>query len=328
VRAGIHDHLPGLPSGPHLVAALRTLRGAGGGHARLAGPVTPAEQDGLAVACKLAAVGVPIFFARPVMSGWQWNPAGGTNGCGYWLPKAWQQTEANGAWISRWRSGYALCAVMGHRLDLLDIDPRNGGHQGREQLAALWPTAYGSAATPSGGTHDFIAALGVGSRDALRDGLDIKGGLPDGTSRGFAFIAPTVKLSKTTGELAAYRWIQEPDLAGLDLGVDDSGSGIADMVRKAKGVGEGARPSQAWSSDYPSTHRRLAGLVRLAAEAPAKTRNSRLFWAAVHAAESTAYQPTNVADALIRAGEHAGLSHAEAHRTVKSAFDRAGIEIL
>jgi hypothetical protein len=288
--------------------------------------VTPDEQDGLAVACKLAAAGVPIFLARPVMSGWQWNPAGGTNGCGYWLPKAWQQTEANGAWISHWRPGYALGAVMGHRLDLLDIDPRNGGDLSRVELAEQWPKVYGSAATPSGGRHDFIAPLGAGSRDGLRDGLDIKGGLPDGTSRGFAFIAPTVKLSKTTGELSAYRWTREPAVADPDQN-DRSGTGIAELVRKAKGVGEGARPSRPWSEDCPSTHRRLAGLVRLAAEAPAKTRNSRLFWAAAHAAESTAYQPANVADALIRAGEHAGLSHVEAHRTVKSAFDRAGIEI-
>ena len=44
--------------------------------------------------------------------------------------------------------------------------------------------------TPRGGTREFITSLGVGSRDGVRPGLDLKGGRPDGTSRGFAFIPP------------------------------------------------------------------------------------------------------------------------------------------
>ena len=90
-----------------------------------------------------------------------------------------------------------MCAVMGHTLDLLDIDPRNGGDASRDALVAegVWPAVLGKAVTPSGGTHEFIKALAVGSRDAVRAGFDVKGGRPDGTGRGFAFVAPTVPLA-------------------------------------------------------------------------------------------------------------------------------------
>ncbi len=118
----------------------------------------------------------------------------------------------------------AVCAVMGHGLDLLDVDPRSGGDESRSGLQGgrIWPRAYAVAATPSGGTHDLVASLDVRSRDRVLPGLDIKAGTPEG-GRGFAFIAPTVRESKTTGELIAYQWIAEPGLDALADDGDDSG---------------------------------------------------------------------------------------------------------
>ena len=37
----------------------------------------------------------------------------------------------------------------------------------------------------------------------------------DGGGHGFAFIAPTVRRSKVTGETVAYRWVTPPDLDTL-----------------------------------------------------------------------------------------------------------------
>jgi hypothetical protein len=42
---------------------------------------------------------------------------------------------------------------MGHGLDLVDIDPRNGGDPAA--LDGKMPISYGCAATPSGGSSLF-----------------------------------------------------------------------------------------------------------------------------------------------------------------------------
>ncbi len=218
--------------------------------------VTVQQQVGLEAAGTLISLGVPLFVAQPALNGGLWDPRGGTGGCGYMLPSGWQNSacdlsvldpEAGG-----WRPGWALCAVMGHTLDLLDIDPRNGGDASRDALVAegVWPAVLAKAATPSGGTHEFIKALGVGSRDAVRDGFDVKGGRPDGTGRGFAFVAPTVKLSKTTGELALYEWIDLPPSTALDAD-DTTGQALAEIIREA--LKRPARESARLASARPAT---------------------------------------------------------------------------
>ena len=58
------------------------------------------------------------------------------------------------------------------------------------------PRVYGKATTPSGGTHELVATMGVRSRDKVCPGIDVKAGAPDGTGRGCLFIAPTRRRSK------------------------------------------------------------------------------------------------------------------------------------
>lgn len=180
----------------------------------------------LEVARELVRAGVPVFVAPP-------DP---TTTTGYRLPRQWETSTPNLDVVERWRPGWALCAVMGHALDLVDVDPRNGGDATVAGLMAgrAWPRSYARAATPSGGTHDFVAPLRVGSRDGIAPGLDVKGGKPDGTSRGFAFIAPTVRVSKLTGQPTPYQWVIEPDTGAIDTG-DDTGATIADMVVRSRG---------------------------------------------------------------------------------------------
>lgn len=193
----------------------------------------------LETARALARAGVPIFLADQATDpDGDWRPDGGSGGCGYWLPRGWEQTAADPTVLDRWRPGMAVCAVMGHGLDALDVDPRHGGDVTRDGMvsAGLWPRAYAEAATPSGGTHELVAALDVASRDGLRDGLDVKAGLLDAPSgRGFVFIAPTIKLSKATGEVAPYRWTRRPDLElWAEERDDDTGHAVAAMIREAR----------------------------------------------------------------------------------------------
>ena len=88
------------------------------------------------------------------------------------------------------------------------------------------------AETPSGGTHELVAAMGVRSRDTVCPGIDVKAGAPDGAGRGFLFIAPTKKRSKLDGTVAQYRWVERPDLAALaaDGPEDRSGETLAELV--------------------------------------------------------------------------------------------------
>ena len=227
--------------------------------------MTPDHLEAIEIARTLIAAGIPVFAAQPALDDrGEWDPAGGTGGTGYVLPAAWQKSVPTASWLDptargfeskAWRPGWALCALMGCGLDLLDIDPRHGGDLSRQQLLAegVWPVAYGAASTPSGGTHEFAASLLTGSRDNVRPGFDVKSGQPDGSGRGFAFIAPTIKISKTTGALEPYRWTNPPDLTGLGVN-DDSGEALAAIVRLARGPSATTAPSPAAGDAFASPH--------------------------------------------------------------------------
>jgi hypothetical protein len=189
----------------------------------------------LEIARVLAEADIPIFRAsRARREDGKWDPASGHNGCGYWLPKAWQKTEPDPSVVDRWSPHEALCAITGHLFDLIDFDPRNGGSPAA--LNGEMPTVYLEADTPSGGLHYFVRSLGARSRDGVLPGIDYKGGDADGQGRGFAFIAPTRKLSKATGEIGQYRWRRiGAGLAGL--AEDRSGEKLAEMVRQAHTTG-------------------------------------------------------------------------------------------
>lgn len=188
-------------------------------------------DDDLAIARHLAESGVPIFIARRSDE----FPKGGSGNSGYWFPDDWQTTEADPTVVDRYKSGDALCAVMGHTVDGLDRDVQKGG----ELPPNVVPFSYGKQRTPSGGTHDLIAPLGVRSRDGVAAGVDVKAGL-DGKGIGFLFLAPTEKMSKTTGEIGQYEWVEPPVLDTLVLvGGDESGRRLAELVDKGRRKTEG-----------------------------------------------------------------------------------------
>lgn len=271
----------------------------------------------VAVARALVAAGVPVFLARPA-GGREWDPAGGTGGSGYWLPRGWERTEPDPSVLDRWVPGVGIGAVMGHVVAGLDVDPRNGG---LGSLAGLpVPRVFGVQATPSGGWHGVIRTLGVRSRDKVRPGIDVKDGRPDGSGRGFLWIAPTIKMSKVTGEVTAYRWTRTPDLTGIED--DTSGAELAEVIRALRapavpgaGVGAPAIPTTA--------PRLLVGLVDLVLSAPEGERNSRLHWAACRAVEhdrAGRLDWQQAAAALSAAAAEVALSNREITATLHSAY--------
>ena len=196
--------------------------------------MTNDEARALDVARAMAEAGIPVFCAYP-------DPEGETasgRATGYRIRSGWESHHPNPSYVGAWRPGMALCAVMGQGLDLIDVDPRNGGDV--DALNGTMPEVLGVATSPSGGFHFFVRSMGVGSRDGVLPGIDVKAGDPDGQGRGFAFIAPTVRKSKTTGEPGAYQWVKPPDLATL-AAEDKSGEKLAELVRQARGAGIPAR---------------------------------------------------------------------------------------
>lgn len=173
--------------------------------------LSSSQKNDLALAASLIAWGVPVFRCEPDRDeGGEWIPRGGHQGTGYWLPKRWQATEPSMDVLRAWRPGDALCLVTGVVVDVLDVDPQNGGDESWAVLKVrgLMPKVHGEVTTPSGGRHYYIAPLGVASWNGVLGlpGLDLKSGCADGSGRGFVFIPPTVKLSKVSGLAVSYEF--------------------------------------------------------------------------------------------------------------------------
>lgn len=195
---------------------------------------TSEDMRAIEIARDMARAGIPIFVCRP-------NPYRPGK---FFIEAGWPDVTPDPAVLDKWQPGWGVAAVGGGAADFLDMDPRSGGLESREILKneGLWPLSFGQQSTPSGGTHDVISSAGIGKRTGFMPGLDFQGGLPepdaDGeTHRAFVWLAPTVGISKETGELVPYRWVHEPDLEALDewrapdgTCTDESIRGIVDRV--------------------------------------------------------------------------------------------------
>lgn len=174
---------------------------------------TPEELAALDIARQMTEAGIPIFVCPPRLD----KPGK------YFFKADWQNTPADAATLDQWRPGWGVGAVGGVAADFLDVDPRSGGQESAQELknAGHWPLTFGTAATPSGGTHHIISRTGERKETGFMPGLDFQAGgdEPDekgSKGRAFIWLAPTVGLSKVTGELVPYRWIDTPDLEALD----------------------------------------------------------------------------------------------------------------
>ncbi len=250
----------------------------------------PAEiAQALHVANQLVTAGVPLFVAGPcdpkcTQKGHK--PGEGHNGTGYHLPYGWQTSKPTPDVVNRWRPGWALAALCGWTVDVLDIDPQNGGGESAQRLVTggLWPVVYGVASTPSGGTHHLIQPLRVRKADPISPdypGVDLQSGAADGEGRGFVFIAPTVKKSKVDGQPRAYTWTTTPDLAKLSEQAesDHSGQGVATLITtrrqpKKPATVAHATPAAASSDDRARVLGRVDELARELARAPEGQGNS------------------------------------------------------
>jgi hypothetical protein len=203
-------------------------------HPNTAPTLTDSEvQIALEQARRLVKAGVPVFAAPPCSPGCgqPTHPAAKPH---YALPKHWTQTVPSEVNLNNWKPGWALAAIGGFAADFLDVDPRNGGDATAQGLrdAGLWPRTFGRQLTPSGGFHDIITPTGQ-RKGELAPGVDLQAGQREGRhGLGFVYLAPTVGVSKVTGELVPYRWETPPDTEALAewRGQDDSTEHVITMM--------------------------------------------------------------------------------------------------
>ena len=173
-------------------------------------------SDDLAFARRLAALGIPIFVAPPTSGGGEFR-----------RPDGWQRLTADGndERLSGWKPGWAVCAVTGEMLTVLDVDPRNGGDVDyvRGFLDAHGVRAFAEIATPSGGAHFYCAGDPRLHKAAVPElpGVDVQ-------SRGCnVFLPGTVR---SHGE---YMVVRDADLDALTEGDADGVDVLLDLVGRA-----------------------------------------------------------------------------------------------
>lgn len=207
-------------------------------------PLNRGYMEPLDIARDLIRMGAPVFVAKKCQPDCPFHRGQGSLS-GYDLPPRWQMTPIDESTLDRYEPGDALGMVGGHALDAIDVDPQNAGTLvGKPNL----PRVYAEAATPSGGKHYIIASLGVPKGEVF-PGIDLQAG-DSPKSRGFIWIAPTMRASKDPkdmGRVRPYVWIKRPDVEEFEewRDLDESGDSWRDarLSRQSKAPERPAPPA-------------------------------------------------------------------------------------
>jgi hypothetical protein len=258
--------------------------------------VTPAELLGQALA--YAAAGWPVLPTRPDDSECQGGP---DCECKWPFPGTHGSRGASAspalirAWWRRWPDANVAIATGAPGPDVLDVDVKPDGTGfpafNRLKQAGLLAGAVALVRTPSGGLHAYYAGTAQPNGKLARHHLDFRG---DG---GYV-LAPPSRVHGRAYELLDHR----------------PGTGGQIDWQAIKRLLDPPRPAR-------RRGRRAGDLTRLTAwveHLNEGDRNDGLYWAACRAAETG----HGDLDGLVDAAVTAGLSEAEARRTVASAARR------
>ncbi len=246
-------------------------------------------------------MGIPVFACTLRMAK---SPEGKDEEVGH--PKRWQETTPDqyDLWSAS-RSG-AFGVVTGHGLDVLDVDPRNGGDVDAvlQALQEHQVPVIGIVDTPGGGIHVYLPSIQTALPGRMPEGIDF---LAKGQ---MAFAPPSVR-PKYPGK--RYKWRTRPNLLGIRSSPEQvmaflislSGPGLssaADQGPLPKGIGKIATVEDAVEYVLAST--------------PGE-RNTVVFTVAARLAGLNALDHQN-ALRLIDAAVAVGLSQAEVVASLES----------
>jgi len=241
--------------------------------------VTPEQRKALDIARALVEAGIPVFAAAPCPDGCK-TPGHAKND--WHLPRAWQKITPSLRQLDRWRPGWALAAIGGWRLDVLDHDPRAGGDESLAEIrgAGHMPRVFGRVLTSGGGQHFYITPLRERECNKFMPGLDYQGGDADGEGRAFAWIPPTVRRSKDParlGELVPYTWAEEIDFEEVAEYEDGDDSGEMLRARILAKSPRAEKPLPAPTAVAPEVSGEGDGGSSLFGPGPATVREERSF---------------------------------------------------
>ncbi|MFF7841280.1 bifunctional DNA primase/polymerase [Streptomyces ossamyceticus] len=231
-----------------------------------------------------------------------------------------------------WATGYGIaCGLHPHHLIGVDLDTKSG----TDSSAALRELALRHLftipdtvviLTPSGGRHLWLTGppdvVVPNSASRLAPGIDIRGaggylvGPGSRTDHGvYGTVPGTAHLPPAPCPSALLRLLLPPPPRGI-RGRRGSAGG------PGRGAGLGRGLGQRHSHGQDQGHAHGHGLIHFVLTAHEGQRNTRLFWAACRAYENGL--GPDLANALIDAAIHTGLTEREARSTVASAARMSG----
>jgi hypothetical protein len=231
-------------------------------------------------------------------------------------PPRWERLRPGRGGLDQATPQMAFGAVTGHVLDVVDVDPKNGGSVADMRHALTEADVYvlAEVETPSGGVHFHIPATGLPTWRG--QGVDFLGGTAEGTSRAFAYVPPTIRPKYPTG---GYRWLKEPE--SHLLGKIRPEPAIVFVQRLHDRLG---RPRAHNTFGQPGGvavgHSGADLWVDRVAKAAEHERNVTLNDAAFYLA-AEGLLTVEVEEDLLEAATGAGLSLGEARDTIRSAND-------
>ncbi len=258
----------------------------------------PDRVSTLAVANKLASVGVPVF---PV---WADSKRPITR---HGFHDASTNAEQVGAWWSSVPSA-SLAIPTGRASGVVavdvDVHGRVNGYEAatRAKQAGLLSAWELMARTPSGGMHLYFPATDAAEQRSWQSagsGIDFRG---DG---GYIIVPPSARM---VGDQMKHYTVER-------VNYGDTGNLDANRLREFLDP-RPEQPRRQLRADRPMDVERLASWVSRLQQGE---RNHGLFWAACKLAEND-ISPTTALDALAEAGGNAGLTEREVTTTVRSAY--------
>ena len=185
------------------------------------------------------------------------------------FPRGWQNAVANPKTLTRWKPGWAVCAVTGVLFDVIDVDPRNGGLDSYQALkeAELLPPTFGEIKTPSGGMHLYVGRSGL-HKGTPALGVDLQAGGDDAPpftkGRGFVYITPTCRISKTDGVMRLYSETVPLNLEGIqEASSDPEFKPWLEFLTARLGKAEEPHRDPPWTRKEPHDTREQAYVMKM-----------------------------------------------------------------
>lgn len=259
-------------------------------------------EDNVKVLAEFQDHGIPVFTFTLRL-----NAKGNKVG----FPTGWQRTEVHDSNLNQAAPGCAFGILCGHGVDVIDVDPRNGGNVEKvhAELLAFGVPIIAIVSTPGGGAHFYIPSTGRAKKTNIAPGVDYIGGTSEGTGRGFVFAPGTSRPRYPNGR---YSWILEPQWELLGTGVEQALAYLASLTT--------ATVRTPMNGQTPDD---LDDVLKIISQAEDGERNTTLFKQTVKLASSGMVN-VKVRAALVQAALACGLTSAEIETTINSALTTAG----